>query len=333
MKHIIMINVSIKGYGDSLTEYMSQRKDFPFEARQMSDAEEICRYFDKGLADLLITDRKNLRKFEKVVEPERIIILDEEENGGANSIYAYQDCDRILAKIMRIATEVEDLGDLIVRNRAVKVLGVFDPTGSGSRNMMGLVLSRYIAKKKSVIYLNLLSFSVLDDVMGSRISGDMADLIMKVKSSDSEIISAIGECSVTEGSLTVMAPLRNYKDLTGMDEAEWMNLVSLIERKTAFEYIVLELSASVRGLLELMNMCDRVFFPEPDGGLESRSHDALFDNLRRNGMEDIVNRVRKYRELRISGESGSADCTGMYNSDKIIYGRTGEYISELLEGC
>ena len=62
-----------------------------------------------------------------------------------------------------------------------------------------------------------------------------------------------------KGSLDYIPPMRNGQNLLGITVDEWKSLFRRIEELGKYEYVILDLSESIQGLLEVLQLCIRVF--------------------------------------------------------------------------
>ena len=62
-----------------------------------------------------------------------------------------------------------------------------------------------------------------------------------------------------KGGLDYIPPMRNGQNLLEIPPEEWRNLFQRIEELGKYEYVILDLSESIQGLFEVLQICTRVF--------------------------------------------------------------------------
>ena len=62
-----------------------------------------------------------------------------------------------------------------------------------------------------------------------------------------------------KGNLDYIPPMRNGQNLLGITWEEWRSLFQRIEELGKYEYVILDLSESIQGLLDVLQMCIKVF--------------------------------------------------------------------------
>lgn len=79
---------------------------------------------------------------------------------------------------------------------------------------------------------------------------------------------------------------------------EWTEMLSRIARSGEYEYIILDLSESIQGLVEMLRMCFKIFTLTRDDRF-SRGKLAQYERmLTMSEYEDILNRTSKYKPPR-----------------------------------
>ncbi len=192
----------------------------------------------------------------------RYLILTEEKSEEDGRVYRYRSADALLQDLMKAFFEEElETGKSIGHTRGCCYIGLYSPDKRCLQTSFALVLGQFLAKRSRVLYLNFETYSGWDERYGisQEQKEDMADLLYYYKNLPEEFASCFKKARGKLNELDYIRPSFSFLDLQQMEEHEWGGLLAEIGRCGPYDYILLDLSDSVPGILTLLRGCDRIY--------------------------------------------------------------------------
>ena len=289
-------------YTRRFCEYVSRKKDYPFEAAAFTSAEKLRQFCqDEEVELLLISENAYELSLKEIVKGDVIVLSEEErEEEGRNSIYKYQPCENILREVMCYCAEGEyassSLGLLEYADRGrLHLIGLYTPIHRCMQTTFAITLGEILAKKHKVLYLNFESFSGLERRLQREFMTDMSDLIYYMTNAKEAFFYKLKGMTQTFQQLDYIPPVFSFMDLARITEQQWISMFREIERLTSYEYLILDLSAHMQGLFEILRMCEKVFtiVREDDMALSKlQQYEKL---LERTEYEDVIRKTKRYK--------------------------------------
>ena len=94
-----------------------------------------------------------------------------------------------------------------------------------------------------------------------------------------KIQNDINTLQVRMDELNVLIPARSPFELQEVDPSLWMSFLSSLTGSGKFGTIILDISDSARGALDLMNVCTRVYMPLRKDSISMAKHKDFTDAL------------------------------------------------------
>ncbi len=327
MKHTLLICDKEIGYAQKMAQYINTKEGFPFEARFLMNPGETSEYSDSEVsADILIADEGLYDDVKRYFMAEKILIISgdiKKQEADTKRIYKYQSIDNIIKEILKHASQREDLGTLVSRKSQMKMIGFYSPVGRSGRTSLALAIGQILAKDHKTVFVDMESYSDLRDKLGVDFSMDLSDLMYSMNNKVGDISALIGGVGVTVGTMDVMPSMSRYSDLISISAKEWQQFFSGLETGTDYEYVLLDLSTCVQGLMKIVSMCNRLVITKIDEtGKEARIKGFLEELHEIDDLEDIVvyatpPQQKNEHEVSLSGIS--------------INGEIGEYAKSIIK--
>ena len=96
-------------------------------------------------------------------------------------------------------------------------------------------------------------------MLPERQNRDLADLLYFLAGDEGKFPLRMQTVIQRKGNLDYIPPMRNGQNLLGITWEEWRSLFQRIEELGKYEYVILDLSESIQGLLDVLQMCIKVF--------------------------------------------------------------------------
>ena len=212
-----------------------------------------------GKADIILSNMENYEKMKDEVDSERVIVMLDSKEGvdGNNRIYKYQNCDVVLKEILKMASSIEDINVYINRSTTMKVIAVYTPNDSRIATSIALDIGKLLSGRASTLFISLDGMSVIPDITGTESDMDMSDLFCE-NMTEGGLSNAIIGSVRRLGNMDILPIMHNYQDMASVPNEEWKNFIRDIERKSDYEYVVIDLTESVRNLFDILKLANYI---------------------------------------------------------------------------
>ena len=116
-----------------------------------------------------------------------------------------------------------------------------------------------LSEKHPTLYLNFEHYIGISELLPERQSRDLADLLYFLTGDAGKFSLRMQTVIQHKGGLDYIPPMRNGQNLLEIPPEEWRNLFQRIEELGKYEYVILDLSESIQGLFEVLQICTKVF--------------------------------------------------------------------------
>jgi len=271
--------------------------------------EYIVSTYGEDFEVVLFTIEKNFEDY-LIDHPVEIVIADEdfdipskgkinnkirlsEEPGSDEVIYKYMPCDKILKNIMAICAAGKAAKESVQTDKKKNLIGVYTPVKRCMQTSFAITLGQILAKEHKVLYLNFEGYSGFKAMGYKDDSKDILDLVYFSECSNSNFSYRVKSMKQMIGNLDIISPIESYLKLTEISKEQWVKLIDNLLNKTDYEYVILDLSEQVNGLLSILEKCTKIY-TITDSGRISTAKVAQYENLLRiNAYEGILNKTEK----------------------------------------
>lgn len=297
----ITILCSDKEYANALMESLSE--EFRTEAR-ISVYTDPIKYNPQEVDDVYyVTAYEESDDWKGVIIPERTLFLAEIEQKSSNEnvISKYSSVDLIKTRLIEMITSTGKAG--VIRQESVeaksskapKLIGFFSPVRRCSQTTLSLTMGNVISETNKVLFISFESFSPLWSHIESSKKKTMEDLLLITKESP-EKFNLFFETVVYHGDfIDILPPIKSLHQILDVRAKDWVDLINQIEIKCDYDVIILDLSESIHGLLDLMGMCERIYtLTQEDYCAKAKLNE--YETLLRNcEHDDIMFKTVKHR--------------------------------------
>lgn len=310
-----------RSYALHLMEYL-KNKGMPYE---------ICAFFSTGrllskacpenTALLIIAESEYTAD---IVEKgyRCVLILNETDQWLGQSvpnISKYQSMEVVSDKILElcIAQSKESgtpLPQTIRHGHAMKIIGVYTPVTRCLQTTVSLTLGQLLARGHKTLYMNFENYSGLSRLLAQNFRGSVSDLIFYNEVARKKFASQLGLMTIDVNGLSVLPPMHSFIELQSIRSDQWIALFNSIEQVSEYEYLILDLSESTAGLLDILRECTEVITIIRPGCLISEAKMQEYRAiLQEKGYEDVYAKTRRW-QLPVFREI-PADFTGLTQTE------------------
>ena len=201
-------------------------------------------------------------------------------------IRKYQCADSIIQEIFE--TYMEKTKENMIRtmrNGVPKILAVYSPIHRTGKTTFAIALGQEYAKQKKTLYINQEEYAGFEDSFDDGLN--LGDLLYYIKQGQGDLGIRLQSAIKKNKELDMINPIPISVDLKEISEQEWRMLLEQIVENSAYEYIILDMSESVHGIFQLLELCDRIYMPILEDEISQRKIRRYKENIKRLGCEKI----------------------------------------------
>ena len=266
MKKTIAVCDSNERYAMMLSDAIRGRIGEIFKVITFTETDVLSTYaLAEGVCQLVIssTSAEELKQTEGIDD---LIFLGNEQESSDNDrcmISRYQCCTNIVSAIMdHLAERDLIMPEGIGNGKKLKVIGVYSPVKRCLQTTFSLALGEQLGVSSRVLYMNFEPFSGFEGLeMEKGDTGreyDITDLLYYFDCARDKLPMKLSAMVRTINGMDFLPPTASYFDTERSGE-KWVELFKAIEKSSLYDYLILDLSEAVQGLLSILMYCTKIF--------------------------------------------------------------------------
>ncbi len=288
-------------YAYHFMEYLSKKKNIPFEVRVFTSAVSFQEYVKEHPVELLLISEKAMNSEIRQAKIGQILILSDGVSARRYeeypSIYKYQSSNQVIREAL------EHYGE------------------SGA----GPVQSLKLAKKRACLYLNLEAYSGFEYLMERKFEQTLGDLLYYLRLGSDQLVTKMGSMVQSINNLDYLPPVLSMEDIQSTTAEEWIRLFQQIIDYSNYDVIILDLGDSVSQLYQLLEQCTRIYMPIRADPVSQAKIQQFEHTLQVWEKQAVLDRIRKIKPpYHRSTRSG----TGYM--DDLVWSELGDYVREMI---
>lgn len=276
-----------------LQQQLANRSSFPFSVYIFENAEELKK--EKNTFEIILCSGEIYTEL-KNQPSEGILILLQAKPGeqGELQIRKFQSAEMIRRKILEIYYE-QSRTDIKreVGKKNTRLIGVYSPLGRDIQTSFSALLGEFLAESASVLYLNFEPFSGLIGLIRRTEENDLTDLVYFLKNSKDKFLFKLESMVADLNGLSYIAPAFSYMDIAAVRAEDWLLLVRNLKECGNYDYVILDLSELVQGLLDVLRECSFVYSLERKDGVACHKMKEYEELLNRKEYQDVISKTKK----------------------------------------
>lgn len=313
-----------------LMEYMMQRKNVPFEVQVFSEKESLEKALEEEDMEMLLVSSGMMDAAMQNLNVGQLLILAEgdvqREWKKFPVIYKYQPSEQLVAQILDCFVQSAGEEKMISGKRKSQVFGIYSPLGRCGKTCFALCLGQILAKKESVLYLNLEEYCGFEELLERELVSDLLDVMYFLRQKKENVLMKLSSTVHRIGALDAVLSVHLPEDLKEVKIEEWEELLDEIACGSGYAYIVLDVGSPVEEPGVLLSMCDRVYTPVLPGVMEHAKLKHYEKQLKEAELEEVLQKTR-YVNLPFA----EPEHTGSYYLERLTEGEMGDFVRTLLE--
>ncbi len=297
-KSILAICDKEEEYVCRFQEYLNRKKAFPFQVQVFTRVDELYLFNKKNKIDILIISESVYAEEIHSMNINHVVILAEEGILSKDELFIlqkYQSSEKIIHEILYYYARLNESSIEINRKlKNIKLVGIYTPVGRCLQTSFALLLGQFLAKKKNVLYLNFEAFSGFGKFMKREYVSDLIDLMYFMNNMQDKFILKFNDMIQTINGMDYVPPPFSFLDLSSVTGDKWIQFLDNIIRESNYEYIILDLSDNVQGLLQILQKCEVIYTITKEDGMAMAKVDQYEKLLRTMQYEDIIDKTKHF---------------------------------------
>lgn len=252
-----------ESYLRHMADYMEKKSTHPFAIRAFTNKEQLEKFVEKNNTELLLVAENAYEEKIHDLPIAHIMVLNESGNqvgSDIKNINKYQSSELIFQTVMENYMEgAGEVSPRIAVGNRMKIIGCYSPVGRCLQTTFALSMGQLLARKHKTLYLNFENYSGFGQLLPGGFSMDVMDVLYYFDCEKEKLAYRLEGIMKSLNGLDYIPPAFFYKDLEEIEGTHWMDLFKEIEKAANYEYLILDLSDQVRGLLDILRECFRVF--------------------------------------------------------------------------
>lgn len=314
-------------YLEKLQQNLINKASFPFLVSIFGTITELRSANEKTPFELLLVAEEVFQVIDKETFSGMVILLQDkgEIKGNADGvIQKYQSAEAIRKKILELYADwngsVKEQGK---RQRELELIGVYSPLCRCIQTSFSFLLGQFLAKDKSVLYLNFEPFSGLSGLLGREEEKDLTDLVYYLENGRDRFLYKLESMVSDINGLNYIAPAYSYMDIAAVKTEEWIRLLEGLQECGTYDVVILDLSELVQGLPEVLRKCSYIYTLNREDGIAAHQMKEYEDLLTRQEYQDVISKTKKL-EVQIFNSLPST-------LEEMRYGELAEYVRKIAE--
>ena len=250
-------------YALSLSGLLQKRMGEVCTVKAFSTVESLVSNSAMQCLDAIIITETAFTQSVTELRTRELIILKEKadfEKAEAFLIERFQESEALVLAITdRLGETCEMMPQTGRRNRGWKVIGVYSPVKRCLQTTFSMTLGQMLAGEHRVLYMNFENYSGISGLLNREFEMDVVDLLYFFDCDREKLASRIQSAVHSIGGMDILPPAASYLDTYERSGAKWIEFFEAIESVTDYEYLILDLTDAMQGLMDVLFYCKRIY--------------------------------------------------------------------------
>lgn len=279
-------------YLDRLVEFLLTKEDFPFQLWYFCSEVELQSHLNELKVHILLISEDLLKNISRE-QVDYLFVLSFEQDEvpkkhDAKSkdaaedrvirLFRFQSAQEIYRKICQHSEVLIPTKQIFRRNTACRVISLFSPGFEELQTKAALTIGQLLAKQKRVLYLNF-DGCCSSFFLQTQQYYDLSDLVYFHTNSNDKFLNNFQMIKQTMNKMDYILPVRTYMDITGVSFERWYSILTTLIDSKMYDVILLDLFPQVQKVIELLMICDQIFYLSNDNTISQRKHKRFTEML------------------------------------------------------
>lgn len=211
-------------------------------------------------------------------------------------INRFQSREDLMESVLKVLPEnVHNSSEMRLRTSKWKVIGIYSPIRRCLQTTFSLTLGQMLGADHKTLYMNFENYSGLSGWFNMEFKNNVTDLLYYFDCEREKLTLRIPLLIHRIGNLDILPPADSCYETYDRNGQRWVELMKEIENATDYEYLILDLTDSMNGVLEVLEYCDRVYTLVRDDALSSAKLTQYEHWMVEHSKADIVGKTLKFK--------------------------------------
>ncbi|MDD2972326.1 MAG: hypothetical protein PHE02_09385 [Lachnospiraceae bacterium] len=285
-------------YANRFQEYVNRKVAFSFQVQMFSTPEQLLQFSKSNKIEITILSENAYTEAINELDTSHIVLLSETGtviNEALFMISKYQSSEKIIHEILYVygksdSHQKQKKG----LSKNVKMLGIYTPIGRCLQTSFALLLGQFLGRKNRVLYLNFEPFSGFGKFMKREYQTDIIDMMYLMNQMQDKFSAKMHSMIENVNGLDYIPPAFSFMDLSSISGEKWVQFLEYMEREGNYDYIILDLSDNVQGLLSILQKCYKVYTLTREDGMSMAKIDQYERLLQTLEYQDILQKTKQF---------------------------------------
>lgn len=285
-------------YAGQLSAYLQSYKEFPWEVEVYTGLSQLAASGKQEGIDLLLV-AESVYAPELPVDAKATVLLNESglvRWSSLKNVDKYQPAENVLKELLEIYMERdEEFYPRLSSGHRTRVVGMYSPVRRCLQTSFALTYGQLLAEKYRTLYLNFEHYAGMPELVPGEKGRDLSTLLYYMKADQSKFVLRMKVLVQKKGRLDYIAPAFMGQNLIYITVQEWQQLLWKIGESGEYDYVILDLSENMQGLLEILRRCCRVYMLVKEDPVARCKIDQYEQILSLYEYDDVKDKTRKCR--------------------------------------
>ncbi len=326
-KKLMVLCDTEEEYARHMSEFLKSHKDIPWEICTYTDVEKLAEFGRKEPIELLVVAENAYSEEVRGLSAGKVILLNESGMMRWNQIRnvnKYQAAEEVYKEILSEYVETAEAPlPRLAEGSETKLIGMFSPVKRSLQTSFALTLGQMLAERRRVLYLNFEHFAGIRELQPGGRMRDLADLMFFLNGDKDKFLLRLQTIVQKKGRMDYVPPVKAGLNLLEVTAEEWLEMLKRIGESEEYDYVILDLSESIQGLLPILRRCYHVFTLTKDDRAARGKLDQYEQVLELYEYGDVLQKTSKYRPPRFRRLPESVE--------QMTRGELADYVGEIMK--
>lgn len=248
-------------YGKRLGEYARTRAGYPLELQSFSTIEQLQEYRKKREPEAVLLD-SGLYEAKEWQDYENPLFLLGSGFSGAEdppSVFRYQEADSVLGEILALYRQKRPRLNMKVEKRQFRLYAVTDAVESRRSEKLAFDLAAQLAETEKVLWLDLRTYSGLQEIYGCGAGGDLGKILYSVCRKKADLTEQILEAVISCCRVDLLPAATEPADLMSITVENWKYLFERVQSESPYTAMVVVTGNLVQPLGLFLELFDVIW--------------------------------------------------------------------------
>lgn len=286
-------------YALTLSGALDQALYGQFHISTFTSSSALCEYMAAHDVDIAIISESAYDS--ELMQALSVTLILLRENPGfveekAILINRFQSREELLESVLKVLPEnVHNSFETRLRAPLWKVIGIYSPIRRCLQTTFALTLGQMLGTEHKTLYMNFENYSGFSGWFNLEFKNDVTDLLYYFDCEREKLSLRIPLLVHRVGNLDILPPADSCYETYDRNGQKWVEVMRGIENATDYEYLILDLTDSMCGVLEVLEYCDRIYTLVRDDGLSNAKLAQYERWMVEHSKADIVGKTLKFK--------------------------------------